>query len=111
MQVQINDREHNCPSISRVEGRMASQAWIAERAIPLLKRKPGMGAKEVKDELEEKYKIQIPYQTVWYGRQRASDILFDKWDDSYDSLYRFKAEVELRSPESVVEIGIVEVNG
>ena len=111
MQVQINDREHNCPSISRVEGRMASQAWVAERAIPLLKRKSGMGAKEVKDELEEKYKIQIPYQTVWYGRQRASDILFDKWDDSYDSLYRFKAEVELRSLESVVEIGTVEVNG
>ena len=38
-----------------------------------------MGAKEVKDELEEKYKIQIPYQTVWYGRQRAYDILFGKW--------------------------------
>jgi len=30
---------------------MASQAWVAERAIQLLKRKPGMGAKEVKDEL------------------------------------------------------------
>ena len=70
-----------------------------------------MGAKEVKDELEEKYKIQIPYQTVWYGRQRASDILFGKWDDSYDWLYRFKAEVELRSPRSVIEIGTVEVNG
>jgi hypothetical protein len=57
MQVQINDKEHNCPSISRVEGRMANQAWVVERAIPLLKRKPGMGAKEVKDEIEEKYKI------------------------------------------------------
>jgi len=30
---------------------MASQAWVAERAIPLLKRKPGMGPKAVKDEL------------------------------------------------------------
>jgi hypothetical protein len=48
---------------------MANQAWVAERAIPLLKRKPNMGAKEMKEALEDKYKIQINYQTVWYGRQ------------------------------------------
>jgi len=48
---------------------------------------------------------------MWYERQRASDILFGKWDDSYDWLYRFKAEVELRSIGSVVEISTVKVNG
>jgi len=47
---------------------MASQAWVAERAIPLLKRKPGMGPKAVHDELQVNYKIEIPYQTVVYGR-------------------------------------------
>jgi hypothetical protein len=41
---------------------------------------------------------------VWYGRQRAADRLFGKWSKSYDWLYRFKAEVKLRSPGSVVEI-------
>ena len=30
-------------------------------------------------------------------------------DDSFDWLYRFKAEVELRSPRSVVEIDTVQV--
>jgi hypothetical protein len=44
---------------------MASQAWVAERAIPLLKKKADMGAKEVQLELEDKYKISIPYQTIW----------------------------------------------
>lgn len=33
--------------------------------------KPAMGAKEVKEELEEKYKIRNNYKTVWYGRQRV----------------------------------------
>lgn len=73
----------------------------------MLKKKPGLGAKEVKEVLEDKYKIVIPYQTVWYGRQRATDKLFGKWDDSFDWLYRFKAEVELRSPGSVVEIDTI----
>jgi hypothetical protein len=67
--VQINNEDHKCASRSRVCGAMANQAWVAERAIPLLKRKPNMGAKEMKEALEDKYKIQINYQTVWYGRQ------------------------------------------
>ena len=32
---------------------------------------------------------------------------FGKWIDSFDWLYRFKAEIELRSPGSVVEIDTV----
>jgi len=110
-QVQINNEVHKCASRSRVKGRMANIAWVAERAISLLKRKLGMGAMDVKEALEDKYKIQINYQTAWYERQRAADKLFGKWDDSIDLLYRFKAEVELRSPGSVVEIDTVEIGG
>ncbi|WVZ54516.1 LOW QUALITY PROTEIN: hypothetical protein U9M48_005302 [Paspalum notatum var. saurae] len=101
MDVQINTLKHQCSSKCRLEGTMASQAWVAERAIPLLKRKHNIGAKEVQEALQDKYKININYQTVYYGTQRAADKLFGKWDDSWDWLYRFKAEVELRSPGSV----------
>jgi hypothetical protein len=104
LNVQINEGIHNCASRARVVGRMASQAWVAERAIPLLKKKPGMGPKEVQEELQDKYKIEIPYQTVVYGKQRAANKLFGKWDNSFDWLYRFKAEVEMRSPDSILEI-------
>jgi hypothetical protein len=63
-----------------------------------------MGVKAVQQALQNKYKIKINYQTVVYGRQRAPDKLFGKWEDSFDWLYRFKAEVEMRSPGSIVEI-------
>lgn len=86
---------------------MASRAWVAERVVPSLKKKPSIGAKELQQELQDKYKITIPYMTVWYGRQRAAQKLFGMWDDSFDWLYRFKAEVELRSPGSVVEIDTI----
>jgi hypothetical protein len=90
---------------------MVSQAWVTERAIPLLKRKPNMGPKAVQEELQYKYKIEIPYQTVVYGRQRAANKLFGKWDDSFDWLYRFKTKVEMRSSGSIVEIAAEEVDG
>jgi len=43
---------------------MASTTWVAERAIPLLKRKPNLGVAAVRDELEDKYRIKINYQTA-----------------------------------------------
>ena len=70
-----------------------------------------MGPKEVQEELQTKYKIEIPYQPIVYGRQRAANKLFGKWDDSFDWLYRFKAEVEMRSPGTIVEIATEEVGG
>jgi hypothetical protein len=88
---------------------MANQAWVAERAIPFLKRKPDMGPKELQEELQFKYKIEINYQTVVYDRQRAANKLFGKWDDCFDWLYRFRAEVEMRSSGSIVEIATEKV--
>ena len=92
MQIQFNKGGHKCPSTKRVVNRMASIGWVAERAIPLLKKKPSMGATEVKKELKYKYGIEIPYQTVYNGTKRASDKLFGKMSDSFDWLFRFKAE-------------------
>jgi hypothetical protein len=65
MQIQINTETHHYASTSSVLGGMASQVWVAERAIPLLKRKPTLGAKELKEELENKYNILVNYQNVW----------------------------------------------
>jgi hypothetical protein len=105
--MQKNEGVHNCASTQGVVSKMASIAWVAERAIPLSKKKPSIGPKEVKDELNFKYNIDIPYQTVYNETKIAAEKLFGKWDDCFDWLYRFKAEIELRSPGSVVEIDTI----
>jgi len=111
VQVQINEGVYTCAGRNKVPGAMASQAWVAERALPYLRRMPNMGPTALKEELDEKYGIDINYQTVVYGRKRAADKLFGKLADSFDWLYRFKAEVELRSPGSIVEVDSEEVDG
>ena len=45
MQIPINQGVHNYASTQRVVSKMASIAWVVERAIPLLKKKPAMGRK------------------------------------------------------------------
>jgi hypothetical protein len=44
---------------------------------------------------------------VYNETKIAAEKLFGKWDDCFDWLYRFKAEIELRSPGSVVEIDTI----
>jgi hypothetical protein len=107
MQIQFNKGVYKCPSTKRVVNRMASIGWVAERTIPLLKNKPSMGATEMKKELKYKYGIEISYQSVHNGTKRASDKLFGKMSDSFVWLFRFKEEIELRSPGSVVEIDTI----
>ena len=59
VQVQINEGVHTCAGRNKVPGAMASQAWVAERALPYLRRMPNMGPTALKEELDEKYGIDI----------------------------------------------------
>ncbi|KAE8818050.1 hypothetical protein D1007_04151 [Hordeum vulgare] len=54
--------------------------------------------------LFEKYKIEIPYMRIFNAREKALDRINGQWNDSFQLLYTFKAEVEMASPGSVVEI-------
>jgi hypothetical protein len=54
--------------------------------------------------LEKDYPIKVNYTTVWKGKQRAMKELYGDWANTFRMFYSFKAEVEKRSPDSVVEI-------
>ena len=86
---------------------MASYHWVAEKAIPFLRKDANMGAKKLQKELEEKYNVTIGYGTVWFGRQIAGENIFGTWEESFALLFNFKAEVELKMPGSVVEIHVI----
>ncbi|KAF0895499.1 hypothetical protein E2562_013595 [Oryza meyeriana var. granulata] len=61
--VEIKTNKHECTSTSKVLGRMASQAWVANKAATTMRKKPNYGAKELQNMLEDRYKVQIPYAT------------------------------------------------
>ena len=62
---------------------MASYHWVAEKAIPYLKKDPNMGAKKLQKVLEDKYQVTIGYSTVWAGRQKAAEQIFGTWEESF----------------------------
>ena len=62
---------HKCASTSRIKSSMASQGWVADRALPLIRANPTIGVSELEKALEQKYNVTIGYGKVWAGRQLA----------------------------------------
>jgi hypothetical protein len=87
-----------------LKGKEASKGWIADRAKEILRSNPFMGARKVKDQLEQQFPIKLSYNKVWEGRQRAVEGLHGTWEDSFKMLWSFKAELEATCPGSIVEI-------
>jgi hypothetical protein len=88
-----------------------SQKWVASKAVTILRESPKMGAKELQDKLQKQYSVTISYDTVWRGKKKALAEIYGKWEDNFELLFRWKAEVLKRSPGSVVEIDVLDVDG
>jgi len=65
-----------------VKSKEASKVWIADRAKEVLKSNPVMGAKKLKDQLEQQFPIKLSYNKVWEERQLALEGLHGTWEDS-----------------------------
>jgi hypothetical protein len=89
---------------------MASNKWVAERVVDLLREDPEMTSKELQDRLKKKYSIEVPYDRVFRGKLRAMDIIYEKWNDSYNLLPTYQAELLKVVPGSIVDIDTEEDN-
>jgi hypothetical protein len=98
--------EHRCTSSGRRKTTTPTSAWVASLALPILKKKPFMGAKELHTTLQDTNNCQIVYETVWNGKQKALGELYGTWEDNFQLLFRWKEVVLQKMPDSVIEIDI-----
>ena len=75
-------------------------------ALPLLMKKPHMGAKELQTTLRDTFGCTIAYDTVWHGKEKALKELFGSWEESFQLLWRWREAVMQKSPDSVIELDV-----
>ena len=69
MQIKRMYEKHTCASTSKLnQNGMATNAWVRDRVIDILRDEPTKGTAELKKDLEKKYNIQLSYYVVWDGR-------------------------------------------
>jgi hypothetical protein len=74
--------------------------WVANKAVSILRAEPNIDAKELQKRLETDNLCEIAYDYVWRGKARALEEVYGKWSESFELLFRWKAEVMKRSPGS-----------
>lgn len=104
MQIKVLPAEHNCPTTKLREGKMASQGWCADRLADWLKQNPSKGPKDAKEKLEGDFGIKLKYSKAWSGLTVALDQVHGTYDESFQLLFNWKAQIEISSPGSIVEI-------
>jgi hypothetical protein len=102
--VKLNGPKHTCGSVNKCGDTMASHTWVAERIVDWLRETPTLGPKMLQQELLKKYKMDIPYDRVFRGKEKALDMIYGAWDDSYDLLPTYRDELCRAMPGSVVEL-------
>lgn len=109
-QIKVLPFEHNCPTTKLKEGRMATQGWVADRLGDWLKKNPQKGAKDAKEKLEEQYEIKLKYSKVWAGMKLALENIHGTYEESFQLLFNWAAEMERVSPGSLIEIEVQKVS-
>jgi hypothetical protein len=76
---------------------MASQAWVKQRSIKILREDPNIGAKALQKKLHDTYNVQMGYHTVWKGKEKSIDKVFGTWGIALSSFstskQRWKREI------------------
>jgi hypothetical protein len=104
MQVNKMGLAHRCPTGCKLRSSCATQEWVEKHALAILKKMPNETAKAIQVKLMADYNVEVPYHIVWKVKERALKTLYGDWDNSFRLLYSFKAEIQSRSQDSVVEI-------
>ena len=106
-QIKKNSIDHTCPpraGAPEEKLKLAKTRWLADAIIDWLRETPSLGPTALIKLISDKFTINIPYMTMFYAKEMALDRINGPWNESFQLLYTFKAEVEMASPGSVVAI-------
>ena len=101
-QVTVIVDQHTCTSSGRRKTTTPTSSWVASLALPILTKKPHMGAKELQNTLQEQHNCTISYDTVWKGKEKALRELYGTWEDSFKLLFRWREVVLEVMPDSMI---------
>lgn len=72
---------------------------------------PSMKPKKIEAELKKLYQVQVPYDRVVRGREKALNMIHGAWDESYDLFPTYQVELLRALPGSIVELNTEDWKG
>jgi hypothetical protein len=88
---------------------MATQDWCVDRLGNWLNKNPTKGLGDCKDKLEGDYGIKLKYSKAWSGMKVALEQIHGKYEESFQLLFNWAAQIEKASTSSLIEIELEKV--
>ena len=110
VQIKVLPAQHNCPTTKLRESKMTTQGWVADRLSEWVKKNPNKGAKDAKEKVEGDYGIKLKYSKAWSGLKLALEQVHGKYEEIFQFLFNWKAQMEISAPGSVIEINLERKN-
>ena len=88
---------------------MAIHGWVADRLSDWVKKNPHRGTKGAKEKLESDYGIKLKYFKAWSGMKVALEQIHGKYEESFQLLFNWKAQMEISQPGSIIEIDLEKI--
>jgi hypothetical protein len=85
------------------------QGWCVDRLRDWVKKNPSCRLKDAKDKLEGDFGIKLKYSKAWSGLKVALDQIHGKYEESFQLLLNWAAQLQQSSPGSHVEIELEKI--
>jgi hypothetical protein len=83
--------ERTCYYSSRRKTTTPTSACVSNISIPMLRKSPNMPTLELQTKLQDMYKCQIGYDTIWRRKHRDHKQLYGSWEGSFKQLFNWRA--------------------
>lgn len=93
---------HMCPTGCKLKSSMAGQEWVEKHALAMLMKNPAESAKAIQLKLTADYNVDLPYHTVWKGKERALKILYGALKIPYQQIFLWPLNLVLMDSRRVV---------
>ncbi|KAK1300795.1 hypothetical protein QJS10_CPB13g01202 [Acorus calamus] len=97
-EVKTLNAAHTCTSVNKVGNEMATSRWIAHKMVPILHKTPELGASKLRNDIQNKYNLTLPYSRVQKARGKALEIIHGKSTDSYKLILELREELLKANP-------------
>ncbi|KAK1274945.1 hypothetical protein QJS04_geneDACA010024 [Acorus gramineus] len=74
-----------------------------EKIVPIIHRTPELSASKLKNEIQNKYNLSLPYSRVLKARGKAVELVHGKPVDSFKLIPELREELLKANPSSIVE--------
>jgi hypothetical protein len=95
--------EHTCTSNNQWRTSVPTSTWVTDKTLLIFMAEPDLEAKKLQKRLQDKYNVIIGYDTVWKCKEKALADMYGTWEENFQKLLNWKADVMEKSSNIVIE--------